>query len=334
LDVEKNITDSELKQAVNKYQVEFENIRAEISKIFVGQDEMVSSLIEALLCNGHVLLEGIPGVGKTLLIKTLSRVTGCSFSRIQFTPDLLPTDILGITTYEEGKGFYTVKGPVFSNFVLGDEINRSPPKVQSALLEAMQERQVTIGKETFKLPSPFFVMATQNPLEQLGTYKLPEAQLDRFHYKILMAYPTNEEELKILEVNMTLRNFEDYGVQPILNADEILEAQALTKKIKIDRKMCEYIVRIVDSTRNYKKYGIEKGKYISFGASPRASIALFIASKARTLLSNRIQVTPADIRTVAKNVLRHRVLLNFEGQAEGITADDIIDEILTKVKIL
>lgn len=332
--VNENITDSDLKQEVNRYQGEFQKIREEIAKIFVGQDEMVSSLIEALLCNGHVLLEGIPGVGKTLLIKTLSRVTGCSFSRIQFTPDLLPTDILGITTYEEGKGFYTVKGPVFSNFVLGDEINRSPPKVQSALLEAMQERQVTIGKETFRLPSPFFVMATQNPLEQLGTYKLPEAQLDRFHYKILMVYPTNEEELKILEVNMTLRNFEDYGIQPILNADEILDAQALTKKIKIDRKMSEYIVRIVDATRNYKKYGIEKGKYISFGASPRASIALYIASKAKTLLSNRIQVTPADVRGVAKNVLRHRVLLNFEGQAEGVTADDIIDEILAKVKIL
>jgi MoxR-like ATPase len=328
------ITDSDLRNAVARYQEEFAKIRAEIAKIFVGQDDMVSALIEALLSNGHVLLEGIPGVGKTLLIKTLSRVTGCSFSRIQFTPDLLPTDILGITTYEEGKGFYTVKGPVFSNFVLGDEINRSPPKVQSALLEAMQERQVTIGKETFRLPSPFFVMATQNPLEQLGTYKLPEAQLDRFHYKIIMAYPTNEEELRILEVNMTLQNFEDYGIQSILNAEEILEAQALTKQIKIDRKMCEYIVRIVDSTRNYQKYNLEKGKYISFGASPRASIALFIAAKARTLLNNRIQVTPADIRGVAKNVLRHRVLLNFEGQAEGITSDDVIDEILAKVKIL
>jgi MoxR-like ATPase len=334
MEKEKEYTDSELKKAVNKYQSEFDRIRLEVSKIFVGQDEMVSSLIEALLCNGHVLLEGIPGVGKTLLIKTLSKVTGCSFSRIQFTPDLLPTDILGITTYEEGKGFYTVKGPVFSNFVLGDEINRSPPKVQSALLESMQERQVTIGKETFKLPSPFFVMATQNPLEQLGTYKLPEAQLDRFHYKVLMEYPTNEEELRILDVNMTLRNFEDYGVQSILNAEEILDAQMLTKKIRIDKKMCEYIIRIVDSTRHPKKYGIEKGKYISFGASPRASIALYIASKARTLLNNRIQVTPADIRGVAKNVLRHRVLLNFEGQAEGVTADDIIDEILAKVKIL
>jgi MoxR-like ATPase len=332
--IEKDYSDSELKAAVGRYQQEFARIRSEVARTFVGQDEMVSSLIEALLCNGHVLLEGIPGVGKTLLIRTLSKVTGCSFSRIQFTPDLLPTDILGITTYEEGKGFYTVKGPVFSNFVLGDEINRSPPKVQSALLESMQEKQVTIGKETFKLPSPFFVMATQNPLEQLGTYKLPEAQLDRFHYKLVMSYPTNEEELKILDINMTLRNFDDFQVQPILSADEIMEAQALTKKIRVDKKMSEYIIRIVDSTRNPKKYGLEKGKYISFGASPRASIALYIASKARALLNNRIQVTPADIRGVAKNVLRHRIIVNFEGQAEGVNGDVIIDEILSKVKIL
>lgn len=331
---ETEILDSELKQSVERYQAEFARIRLEIGKIFVGQDEMVSSLIEALLCNGHVLLEGIPGVGKTLLIKTLSRVTGCSFSRIQFTPDLLPTDILGITTYEEGKGFYTVKGPVFSNFVLGDEINRSPPKVQSALLESMQERQVTIGKETFMLPHPFFVMATQNPLEQLGTYKLPEAQLDRFHYKLVMAYPTNEEELKILETNMTLRNFEEFNIQPILNSDEIIAAQALTKQIRLDKKMSHYIIRIVDATRNPEKYGIERGKYLSIGASPRASIALFIAAKARALLNNRTQVTPADVRGVAKNVLRHRIIINFEGMAEGVGADSLIDEILAKVKIL
>ncbi|MGV8162158.1 MAG: AAA family ATPase [Candidatus Nanoarchaeia archaeon] len=331
---EREYTDSELKVAVQKYQAEFDRIRTEVSKIFVGQADMVSALIEALLCNGHVLIEGIPGVGKTLVIRTLSKVTGCSFSRIQFTPDLLPTDILGITTYEEGKGFYTVKGPVFSNFVLGDEINRSPPKVQSALLEAMQERQVTIGKETFRLPSPFFVMATQNPLEQLGTYKLPEAQLDRFHYKIIMSYPTTEEELLILNTNMTLKNFDDFGVQGVLNADEIIEAQQVAKRIKIDMKMEEYIVRLVDSTRNPKKYGIEKGKYIAFGASPRASIALFIASKAKAMLNNRTQVTPADIRGVIKNVLRHRIIINFEGQAEGVFADAVIEEILAKVKIL
>jgi MoxR-like ATPase len=326
--------DELLANEVEAYQKNFKHVRDELSKIFIGQNEMVNALISALLCNGHVLIEGIPGVGKTLLIRTLARITGCSFSRIQFTPDLLPTDILGITTYEEGKGFYTVKGPVFANFVLGDEINRSPPKVQSALLEAMQERQVTIGKETFKLPFPFFVMATQNPLEQLGTYKLPEAQLDRFLFKVIMGYPTNEEELIILKTNMTLKNFEDYDIQPILSPDEIVRAQDLTKKIKTDLKIEKYIIRIIDATRNPTKYGLEKGKFIGYGASPRASIALFIASKSRALLNNKIQVTPDEVKAVAKDVLRHRIIINFEGQAENINSDDVIDELLKKVKII
>lgn len=326
--------DPRLKEEVERYQQSLQRIRAEVSKIFVGQEEMVSSLIEALLCNGHVLLEGIPGVGKTLLIRTLSRITGCSFSRIQFTPDLLPTDILGITTYEEGKGFYTVKGPVFANFVLGDEINRSPPKVQSALLEAMQERQVTIGKESFHLPFPFFVMATQNPLEQLGTYKLPEAQLDRFLYKVVMSYPSNEEEQKILGKNITLKSFDDFDLEPLLSPDLIVDAQNLVKKIVTDVKVEKYIVRLVDATRNPDKYGLETAKYISYGASPRASIALYIASKARALLNNRTNVTPADVKGVAMNVLRHRVLINFEGQAENITPDMVVKDLLGKVKII
>jgi len=326
--------DEVLTKQVAAYQQNFADVRKELSKVFIGQDEMVSSLIEGLLCNGHILIEGIPGVGKTLLIRTLAQITGCSFSRIQFTPDLLPTDILGITTYEEGKGFYTVKGPVFANFVLGDEINRSPPKVQSALLEAMQERQVTIGKETFKLPFPFFVMATQNPLEQLGTYKLPEAQLDRFLYKVLMAYPTNQEEIKILTTNMTLKNFDEYDVQAVLSPEEIVIAQDLTKKIRTDTKIQEYIIRIVDATRNPDKYKLEKGKFVGVGASPRASIALFIASKARALITNNIQVMPDHVKAVARNILRHRIIVNFEGQAENIEPDDVIDELLEKVKIL
>ncbi|MCF7872100.1 MoxR family ATPase [Candidatus Woesearchaeota archaeon] len=324
----------EIKKEIEPYQEKLQLIRKEISKIFVGQEKMVTALIEALLSDGHVLVEGIPGVGKTLLIKTLAKISGCSFSRIQFTPDLLPTDILGITTYEEGKGFYTVKGPVFANFVLGDEINRSPPKVQSALLEAMQEKQVTIGKETFKLPDPFFVMATQNPLEQIGTYKLPEAQLDRFLYKIEMLYPDNEEERQILRTNMTLRKFEDFELNPLMTPDEILTAQMITKKIHTDKKIEEYIVRLVDSTRNPKKYNIQKGKYIAFGASPRASIAMFITSKARALLENQPQVTPDHVKKIVANVLRHRILINFEGQAEDITPDDIIEEILQKVRIV
>lgn len=325
---------SALTKDVQKYQESLDKIRKEVSKVFIGQDEMVSSLIEAMLCNGHVLVEGIPGVGKTLLIRTLATITGASFSRIQFTPDLLPTDILGITTYEEGKGFYTVKGPVFANFVLGDEINRSPPKVQSALLEAMQERQVTIGKETFRLPSPFFVMATQNPLEQLGTYKLPEAQLDRFLYKVIMSYPKHDEEIKILTTNMTLKNYDDYGIEPILNPEQIVEAQQLVKRILIDKRIENYIVRLVNATRQPEKYGLEKGKFIAYGASPRASIGLFIAAKARALLDNEVQVKPDHVKSVAPSVLRHRILINFEGQAEDIKPDDVIKEILEKVKIV
>lgn len=328
------ISSDELKRRVHDYQTKLTQIRAEVSKIFIGQEPVVNGLIEALLCNGHVLLEGIPGVGKTLVIRTLAKITGCSFSRIQFTPDLLPTDILGITTYEEGKGFYTVKGPVFANFVLGDEINRSPPKVQSALLEAMQERQVTIGKETFVLPYPFFVMATQNPLEQLGTYKLPEAQLDRFFFKLLVLYPSNEDEIKILTTNITLHKFEDYDVDPILDAEQIIEVQKLVKMINLEKKMSEYIIRIVDATRFPDKYDLKISKFIGTGASPRASIALFLAAKARALMNDKINVTPEEIRGVAKNVLRHRIIINFEGQAENITTEDVIDEILTKVRIL
>lgn len=332
----KNITteDEVLIREVANFQQFFKEVRLELSKIFVGQNEMVSRLLEALLSNGHVLIEGIPGVGKTLLVRTLAVITGCSYSRIQFTPDLLPTDILGITTYEEGKGFYTVKGPVFANFVLGDEINRSPPKVQSALLEAMQEKQVTIGKETFKLPFPFFVMATQNPLEQLGTYKLPEAQMDRFLYKVVMDYPSNEEEIKILTTNMTVKSFDDYDIQAVLSPEEIIRAQDIVKKIKTEVKVEKYIIRLSDATRNPEKHGLDKGKYISYGASPRASIALYIASKARALMNNRIFVTVDDVKAVAHDVLRHRILLNFEGQAEGITPDQVIAELLERVKIV
>lgn len=333
-EVSSQISSHEFEEKVKFYQQKFDEIRAEIGKIVIGQREVIDGLIEALICNGHAIVEGIPGIGKTLLVKTLARITGCAFSRIQFTPDLLPTDIVGITTYEEGKGFFTVKGPIFANFVLADEINRSPPKVQSALLESMQERQATIGKETFKLPEPFFVMATQNPIELLGTYKLPEAQVDRFLYKLMMSYPTPEEEIRILNTNITIYNFDDYKLKMVLTPDEIITAQEFVKRIYMDPKIENYIINIVEATRKPAKYDIKSGKYIDVGGSPRSSIALFISAKAHALLKGRSYVIAQDVKDVAYNCLRHRILLNFEGEAEGIKTEDIIKEILAKVPII
>lgn len=325
--------DKEFDEVLKKYHKQFVLIKEEMGKVIVGQTEIIESLIAALLCNGHVLVEGVPGIAKTMTVRTLSMITGGQFSRIQFTPDLLPTDIIGITTYEEGRGFYSVKGPIFANFVLADEINRAPPKVQSALLEAMQERQVTIGKESFALPTPFFVMATQNPIESLGTYKLPEAQIDRFMFKLQMGYPNTEEELKILHQNATLRKFEEFKLSTVMTPDTIIRAQQDVKRVYLDKKVEKYIVSVVEATRNPEKYKLEIGKFIEYGTSPRSSIALFIASKAHALVKGRGFVTPMDVKEVAHNVLRHRIILNYEGQAEEISTDKIIDEILKKVPI-
>ena len=330
----KEVRDVEFEEKIKFYQDKFREVKSEIAKIVIGQEEVVNGLVETLISNGHALVEGIPGIGKTLLVRTLARITGCIFGRIQFTPDLLPTDIIGITTYEEGKGFFTVKGPIFANFILADEINRSPPKVQSALLESMQEKQATIGKETFKLPTPFFVMATQNPIELLGTYKLPEAQIDRFLYKLMMTYPEPEDEIKILKTNITLYKFEDYDLRSILTPDDIMRAQDFVKKIYLDKKIENYIINIVEATRKPEKYDIKMGKYIDYGGSPRSSIALYIASKAHALLNGRGQVTAHDVKKVAYNCLRHRILLNFEGEAEEIKTEGIIKEILEKVPII
>ncbi len=307
--------------------------KEELKKAIIGQEKVIESLFRAIMCNGHVLLEGVPGLAKTLMIRSLATITGTAFSRIQFTPDLLPTDITGITAYEEKKGFFVMKGPIFGNFILGDEINRSPPKVQSALLEAMQERQVTIGKETFAMPKPFFVLATQNPIESLGTYPLPAAQMDRFLFKLNVGYPDIDSEEKILEGNITTKEFKSFDLKPVIHVKDILMFQNAVKDIYSDEKIKKYIVRITDATRNPDKYKVKLGKYIEYGGSPRASIGLYIASKAEALLKGKSFVIPEYVKAVAHDVLRHRLLVNYEGQSENITPEKIVDEILSRVPI-
>lgn len=306
-------------------------VRSEVARVFIGQEKVVDALIRALLCDGHILLEGVPGIAKTLVIRALAQVSGCTNGRIQFTVDLLPTDILGLTTYEPNKGFEIVKGPIFANFIIADEINRSPPKTQSALIEAMQEKQVTIGKQTFKLPIPFFVMANQNPLENEGVYDLPEAQIDRFLFKVIFGYPEEKDEFRIMEQNITFKKFEDFGLKPIISPKKILELQKLTHEVYLDDKVKKYILEIVNKTRTKD---FEYGKYVELGGSPRASIALFIASKSQALLSGRNYVIPEDVKEVAKDVLRHRLILSYRARAEGVDSDKIVDEVLKSVKVV
>lgn len=305
-------------------------VEKEIGKIVVGQKEIVHGILRAVLCDGHVLVEGVPGVAKTLIVKSMATILGCEMKRVQFTVDLLPTDITGIMSYTPEKGFKIVKGPVFTNFVLADEINRSPPKTQSALLEAMQEKMVTIARETYNLPVPFFVMATENPLETSGVYSLPEAQVDRFLFKLLIDYPKSGEEKFILSKNTTTKKFEDYDLKAILSPKRILELQAQVKAVFTSEAIEEYIVKIVEESRS--KEG-EFGKYISYGGSPRASIALYIASKAEALMKGRDYVIPEDVRIVVHPVLRHRIILNYEAEAEGITTDKVIDYIVKKINV-
>ncbi len=327
------MADKNFEKEVKKFHKIFLNIKKEAANIVVGQEHIIEGFIRSLIANGHVLIEGIPGIAKTLIIRTLAQITGCKYSRVQFTPDLLPTDIVGLTTYHASKGFYVIKGPIFANFILADEINRSPAKVQSALLEAMQEKQVTIGRNSLHLPLPFFVMATQNPIESSGTYNLPEAQIDRFLFKIIISYPKIEEEGQILLKNITTSKFEEYKLKTKTSPEEILKMQQLVKKIFLSKEVENYIIRIVDATRNPDKFKLEKGKYIEWGASPRASIGLFIAAKAEALLQGETFVTPTHVRNVALDTLRHRIILNYEGQAENVKTDQIITEILSKVPI-
>lgn len=304
-------------------------VKSEVSKAFFGHEDVVDSLVRALLCNGHVLLEGVPGIAKTLAIKTLAKITGCESKRIQFTVDLLPTDIVGLTTYDPNRGFEVIKGPIFANFVIADEINRSPPKTQSALLEAMQEKQVSIGKETFDLPNPFFVMASQNPLETEGVYSLPEAQVDRFLFKVVFSYPKQEYEERVMEENTTFKKFEDIELRTLTSPQQIIILQRLTHKVYLDDKIKKYIMNIVNLTRNKNfKYG----EYIEMGASPRASINLYIAAKSQALLQGRHYVIPSDVDKVIYDVLRHRLILTYKAQAENVTPETIIEEILRIVQ--
>ncbi len=303
-----------------------------MDQTIVGQKHLVDSLLIALLSNGHVLLEGVPGLAKTLAIKTLAQVIDAKYSRIQFTPDLLPADVTGTMIYSiQKEQFQIKKGPIFANFVLADEINRAPAKVQSALLEAMQERQVTIGDDTFQLDEPFLVMATQNPIEQEGTYPLPEAQVDRFLLKVIIGYPTKEEEKIIIRQNIS---GERKKVMPLLHPSEITEVQKIVQKIYLDEKIERYIVDIVFATRNPQDHGLKDlAGMISFGASPRASIGLARASRAYAFLRVRGYVIPEDVRAVCHDVLRHRIGLTYEAEANNITTDQIISEILDKVEV-
>ena len=323
-----------IQKAVGFANLQIERIKKEVRKVVIGQDKVINDLLVCLLCEGCVLLEGVPGIAKTLMMKALSTSIGCSSKRIQFTADLLPTDITGFTAYSREKGFFIVKGPIFANFVLADEINRAPPKVQSALIEAMQEKQVTIGKKTFALDRPFIVFATENPLETRGVYTLPEAQIDRFFFKIMVKYPSIKEEELIIDTNVTNKKFEDYGIQPVISPEEVIRIQNLIKEIFVSTKVKEYITKIVRYTRPSENNDSELiKKYAAWGASPRASINLYLASKANALLNNRSFVIPQDVKDVAYNILRHRILLNYQGQIDNIKTEDIISDILKKVKV-
>ena len=307
-------------------------IREEIGKVIVGQEELIDGLLLALLCNNHVLIEGVPGLAKTLSITTLAQAVQASFQRIQFTPDLLPADLIGTLIYSPKNGEFTVKkGPVFANIVLADEINRAPAKVQSALLEAMQERQVTIGDETFALPRPFLVLATQNPIEQEGTYPLPEAQVDRFMLKLRIGYPSKEQELKILR--RMARSETACETASIIAPEDIVRLRGLADEVYMDAKIEEYIVSLVEATRNPGDYDLDIAELIRHGASPRATIFLAMASRARALLHGRGYTTPQDVKSVAYDVLRHRVIVTYEAEAEELTSEDLIQRVLDTVDV-
>ncbi len=322
----------ELNARIEQQSAFITNLTAGMDQVIVGQKHLVDSLLISLLSGGHILLEGVPGLAKTLAIKTLSKLVSSTYSRIQFTPDLLPADVIGTMIYSQKEEKFNVKkGPVFANFVLADEINRAPAKVQSALLEAMQEAQVTIGEETFKLPYPFLVMATQNPIEQEGTYQLPEAQVDRFMLKVVVGYPTIEEEKKIIRKNL---QGSMPTVSPVVSADDIIKARQTVNQVYIDEKIEQYIADIVFATRYPDRYGLPQLKdMITFGGSPRASINLAKAARAYAFIKHRGYVVPEDVRAVAHDVLRHRIGLSYEAEANGMTSEEIVSQIINKVEV-
>ena len=309
-----------------------DELRNEISNVIVGQHDLIDKILISVISNGHILLEGVPGLAKTLTINTVASLINAEFKRIQFTPDMLPADLLGTLIYNQKTGeFNTKKGPIFSNIILADEINRAPSKVQSALLESMQERQVTIGEETFKLSTPFLVLATQNPIEQEGTYPLPEAQVDRFMMKVIVDYPSITEEKEILERASTISKNK---IKSIVKSKTILDAQELVNEIYIDSKISDYILNIVFATREPDKFSLSKlSDLITFGASPRASINLVLASKAKAFIDGRGYVIPEDVKYVAKDILRHRILLSYEAEAEEISSEDIINQLLQEIPV-
>lgn len=326
---------ADLQNRIEEAQVKIESIRQQVKRVLVGQNDLLESLILALISDGHILLEGVPGLAKTLAIKALARTVKTEFSRIQFTPDLLPADLIGTRIFDQRTAeFYTHKGPIFSNFVLADEINRAPAKVQSALLESMEERQITIERETFLLQEPFLVLATQNPIETEGTYTLSEAQVDRFLFKVVVKYPSFEEERLIVKrMGLAEKSHQVEIVDPVITAAQIIELRQLAREVYVDDKIVEYILRIVDATRYPEKYGLQLKSYIRYGASPRASIYLTRAARSRAMVQGRTYAKPDDVKAVMPEILRHRVIPTYEAEADEIDSDELVKRIMEGVAV-
>ncbi len=328
------LSEEEMAEKADEFQEKIHTMEKEVQKGYIGQEDVIHKILLCMVANGNILLEGVPGLGKSFLVETLARVVeNTEMHRIQFTPDKLPSDIVGTEAYNEDKGFYVEKGPIFANFILADEINRAPPKVQSAMLEAMQEHKVSIGDETFNLPEPFFTMATQNPVEQGGTYPLPEAQIDRFLFKIYLDYPKKHNEQKIIDMNANIMDDEDFDVNAVVTKQDVLDIQDFSQVVTVSDEIKAYIVDLVDASRNPGDYGMEYSEYIDWGCTPRASINLALAGRANALYNGRHYVTPDDIRAVIKDVFIHRIILNYEGEAQGLEVEDVIQNIVDRVPV-